>query len=234
MPRPTMMPLSTSSSSRKRWARATRWSVTSPPWPSTFMSLPAIFSAPQRLGTCRFRPPASSCMAKANSCNTATVSSAVARPLRCSRDRDSQVMIELYRSARCSGNRRSFQCTTANAVSITGLRVMRRISGRARKAVSNSSQCSSAAARLCRYSAWHQRDKKAATASSDNGSIRACAKPGNTASPMYAAGRLVTTNRQPRYARVAFSIKRDTRWRVIRSGVSSRPSSKTVHAPFSS
>ena len=39
-------------------------------------------------------------------------------------------MIDSYSSARCSGRRRSFQCTTAKAVSMTGLRAKRRMFGR--------------------------------------------------------------------------------------------------------
>ena len=115
-------------------------------------------------------------MASASLPRWATVFSAEGRPGRCSRDRDSQVMIDSYKSARCSGNRRSFQCTTASAVSITGLRTISRISGRSAMACSSSSRCWLAAAVCSGYNASHQRDRNSVTASSDSGSMRAWAK----------------------------------------------------------
>jgi hypothetical protein len=57
-------------------------------------------------------------------------SSGLSLPGRRLRERANHIRIESYRSARCSGIRFSFQCSTASAVSITGLLAMRRISTR--------------------------------------------------------------------------------------------------------
>ena len=74
--------------------------------------------------------------------------SGLGRSARVSRAVASQPMIDSYRSARCSGSRFSCQCTTAKAVSMTGLRASRRISGRLCSASSRSRQCDSACAGL--------------------------------------------------------------------------------------
>ena len=60
---------------------------------------------------------------------------------RLARDCASQSKIASYKATRFSGIRPSCQCTTANAVSITGFRPIRRISGFARMAVVKLSKC---------------------------------------------------------------------------------------------
>ena len=160
--------------------------------------LAASCSAAQRLGTWVRMPSGWFCMGRASSCSSTTVRSAFSRPGRCSRDRDSQRMIDSYRSARCSGSRRSFQCTTARAVSITGLRAMRRMSGRSRRAASSSVEVLAGRLAAVDVQLFAPAGQERRHGLSESGSIRAWAKSGRTTSPVYAAGRLVTTKRQPR------------------------------------
>ena len=75
--------------------------------------------------------------------------------------------------ARCSGIRFSFQCSTASAVSITGLLAMRRISGRLSTASINPRACRLARSGSSAINAADHRFRNVRTVSGSSGPIRA-------------------------------------------------------------
>ena len=100
-----------------------------------------IFSQAHFLPTCTCRPLGWFCIARARHWRKFSLCSTGSLPGLFSLERRSQVMIDSYNSALCSGSRFWFQWITARAVSINGFNASLRIARELCNALISSSRC---------------------------------------------------------------------------------------------